>query len=117
MHCEIFSIWPQSPGNFTIIYDSLLNETAYSNLTKLGAAGAAFDAVWAIATGLHNASERVKINDTNGCDHLPGELVPLEEFNYRNQRMGCVLQRSIAEVNIAGVTVSKVVCVCMYCSY
>ena len=87
----------QSPGNFKIVYDSLLNETdRYPNLTKLN-----------IATGLHNASERVKINDTSGCDHLPGELVPLEEFSYRNQRMGCVLQRSIAQVNIAGVTVSK----------
>ena len=69
-------------------------------------AGVAFDTVWTIALGLHNASERVKINDTSGCDNLTGELVPLEEFSYQNQRMGCVLQRSIAEVNFTGVTVS-----------
>ena len=75
-------------------------------MTKLEAAGLAFDAMWAIGVGLHNATERVKINDTSGCDHLPGELVPLEDFRYRNQRMGCVLQRSIAEVNFAGITVS-----------
>ena len=66
----------------------------------------AFDAVWSIAIGLHHASERIKINDTIGCDHLPGKLVPLEEFSYRNQRMGCILHKSIAEVNFSGITVS-----------
>ena len=85
----------------------MLTDTArYQNLSKHSSAGLGFDAVWSIAVGLHNASEKVKINDSSGCDHLPGELVPLEEFSYRNQRMGCVLQKSIAETNIAGVTVS-----------
>ena len=90
----------------------LNNEVRYQNLTKSDAAGVAFDAMWAIGIGLHNASERVKINDTRGCDHLPGELVPLQEFSYHNQKMGCVLQRSIAEVNFAGITVS--VCITVY---
>ena len=66
----------------------------------------AFDAIWALAVGLHNASERARANDSSGCGHLSGELVPLEEFDYQNERMGCVLQRSIAEADFAGVTVS-----------
>ena len=66
----------------------------------------AFDVIWAMALGLHNASERVRKNDSSGCGHLPGELIPLEEFDYQNQMMGCVLQKSIAEVDFTGITVS-----------
>ena len=66
----------------------------------------AYDAAWAIAVGLHNASERVKMNDSSGCGHLPGKLVPLDKFEYRNTMMGCVLRRSIAEVDFIGITAS-----------
>ena len=69
----------------------------------------AFDVIWAMALGLHNASERVRLNDSSGCGHLPGELVPLEKFEYQNQMMGCVLQRSIAEVDFTGITVSDII--------
>ena len=75
-------------------------------MRRLAPAGVAYDAAWAIAVGLHIASERVKMNDSSECDHLPGELVPLEKFEYRNARMGCVLQRSIAGVNFIGITAS-----------
>ena len=59
-----------------------------------------------MALGLHNASERVKINDSSGCDHLPGELVPLEHFDYLNDKMGCVLRNSFQHVSFRGITVS-----------
>ena len=78
----------------------------YPNLTKLPV-GVDYDAIWAMALGLHNASERVRMNDSSGCGHLPGKLVPLEQFDYWNQMMGCVLQRSIAEVHFIGITVSS----------
>ena len=68
----------------------------------------AFDAIWALAIGLDGASERVRKNDSSVCGHLPGKLVPLEEFDYQNERMGCVMQRSIAEVDFAGITVSDI---------
>ena len=73
---------------------------------KLVLAGTAFDAIWAIALGLHNASERVRMNDSSGCEDYPGELVPLEEFNYRNKMMGCVFWRSLGNVKLGGITVS-----------
>ena len=66
----------------------------------------AYDAIWAIALALHNASESVRINDSSGCEDHPGELVPLEKFHYRNKMMGCVLRRGIANTNFAGITVS-----------
>ena len=56
--------------------------------------------------GLHNASESVRINDSRGCEDYPGELVPLEEFDYHNDKMGCVLRRSMGNVDFAGITVS-----------
>ena len=62
--------------------------------------------MWALALGLHKASEKVRMNESNGCDHLPGKLVPLEDFDYSNERMGCVLQNSFQQVNFTGVTVS-----------
>jgi hypothetical protein len=68
-------------------------------------AATGFDAVWAIALGLHNVSARIKANNSSGCDHLPGELVPLEEFDYLNDKMGCVLHRSFQEVSFSGITV------------
>ena len=75
-------------------------------MTKHDAAGVAFDAIWTIALSLHNASESVRINDSRGCEDYPGELVSLEKFDYRNQMMGCVFRRSIANIDFAGITVS-----------
>ena len=63
--------------------------------------------MWTIALSLHNASESVRINDSRGCEDYPGELVPLEEFNYRNKMMGCVIRRSMGNVKLAGITVSS----------
>ena len=59
-----------------------------------------------MALGLHGASEKVRRNDSSGCNHFPGELTPLEEFDYRNDLMGCVLRNSFQEVNFTGITVS-----------
>ena len=40
-------------------------------------------------------------NDT-GCENLTGELVPLEEFDYTNEKVGCILRQGFAEVNFLG---------------
>ena len=97
----------QSPSEYKNEYDSRLNDISrYQNLTKHNAAGMAFDAIWTIALGLHNASESVRINDSRGCENYPGELVSLEKFDYHNKMMGCVLRRSIANIDFTGITVS-----------
>lgn len=75
------------------------------NLTEVVVAGTEFDAAWAMAQGLHIASEKVTMNDSNGCNHLLGELVPLENFDYKNDKMGCVLRKSFQQVNFTGITV------------
>ena len=39
------------------------------------------------------------------CSHLDGELVPLNEFNYSNAFMGCVMKENFHRVNFTGVSV------------
>ena len=59
-----------------------------------------------MALGLHRTSERVERNDSSGCDHLSGNLVKLEDFDYQNEVMGCIMRQSLHEVNFTGITVS-----------
>ena len=71
-------------------------------------AGLAYDTVWALAHGLDRAVDAIVKNDSSGCEDLPGDLVPLEKFNYQNEKMGCVLRKSIGNVHFPGITVSLV---------
>ena len=106
----------QSPSEYKNEYDSRLNDTSrYPNLTKLDAAGMAYDAIWTIALSLHNASESVRINDSRGCENYAGELVSLEKFDYRNKMMGCVFRRSITNIDFSGITVSIAITISSEC--
>ena len=67
----------------------------------------AYDSIWSIAYGLDKASKKVAAGNDSGCGHLPGDLVPLEEFDYLNEKMGCVLKTSMDEVLFAGITVRQ----------
>ena len=35
-----------------------------------------------------------------------GELVPLEEFDYHNEKLGCLIQESMDELKFLGISVS-----------
>ena len=67
--------------------------------------GIVFDTVWTIAIGLDVASKKILINNETGCEGLPGELVPLEHFQYTNMKLGCVIKQSFSELNFLGITV------------
>ena len=95
----------QTPEAYEQEYHARLQEEHYQDLTEFILAGSEYDAMWAMALGLHEASERVQINDSSGCDHLPGELVPLEQFDYLNEKMGCVFRESFQRVTFRGITV------------
>ena len=85
-----------------------LDQYKEQNLTLLVNSGTVFDAAWAMALALNHTAERVARNDSSGCSHLPGQLVPLEQFDYSNERMGCVMKNSYSSVKFAGITVSYV---------
>ena len=85
-----------------------------SEYTANVAFAAAFDAIWTIAQAL-NYTEKMRENDTDGdlelsnCgSDLAGELVPLDEFDYSNAFMGCVIRYNFHRVNFLGVSVSSV---------
>ena len=45
-------------------------------------------------------------NDYCNDPELTGDFVSLENFDYRNKRMGCLLNMAISSVNFTGITVS-----------
>ena len=90
-------------------YSRRIQNTRYQaqNISEFILSGSSYDAVWAMALGLHYASERVRRNDRSGCEQLSGNLVQLENFDYQNKLMGCILRKSFHEVNFTGITVSE----------
>ena len=62
--------------------------------------------MWSIAIGLDIASKKVIAGNECGCEHLYGELVPLEMFDHANEKLGCIIRKSFDEVMFTGVTVS-----------
>ena len=59
-----------------------------------------------MAIGLDNALKRIAVKNDSGCEESSGDLVPLEQFDYTNEKMGCLLRQGFAEVNFLGITVS-----------
>ena len=50
-----------------------------------------------------------------GCENLPGELVPFEEFTYNNSKMGCLITWNLRRLNFSGVSVSMQLKSCHTC--
>ena len=50
----------------------------------------------------------IDANDINGtgCEHEPGSLAKLEDFDYPNKMIGCLIQWNIQQTNFSGLTVS-----------
>ena len=96
----------QTPGQYTTEYARRLQLDQYKHLIPISTSGTLFDATWSMALGLQLTLESVAQKNSSGCDHLPGELVPLEQFDYQNERMGCVMRRSYSSVSFRGITVS-----------
>lgn len=71
--------------------------------------GLLYDVTWVLATALNNTmtmiANNVSINGTD-CEDVPGSLVPLEEFTYANEKMGCLIQWNIKRTSFLGVSVS-----------
>ena len=73
----------------------------------------AFDAIWTLAKALNYTETMRKSKNTQqivaetNCSNLEGELVPLNEFEYSNAFMGCVLRYSFHQTRFLGMTVSK----------
>ena len=67
----------------------------------------AYDVIWVIALALNSTMLMVRSGDISqtGCSNVPGSLVPLEEFEYNNEKMGCLIQWNLQQTNFSGVSV------------
>ena len=78
-----------------------------------------YDVMWVLAIALNNTATMVRSGDINeiGCSNVSGSLVPLEEFDYSNEKMGCLIQWNLQQTNFSGVSVSysSVECTCSRC--
>ena len=72
----------------------------------MGIAGLAFDVIWAMALGLNATAQRIAQGNDSGCQDLSGDLVPLENFDYTNEKLGCIMKQSMGRLNYDGLTVS-----------
>lgn len=94
-------------NEFLGLYAASISEFRINNasVTPVSVPNIGFDLTWILALGLDNAVERVAMEDDSGCEHVPGEIVPLEEFDYFNEKMGCILKQSFGQVNFEGLSV------------
>ena len=68
-----------------------------------------YDMLWVLAKALTSTMTMVKSGNINhtGCKYYPGSLVSLEDFNYTNKRMTCLMWWNLKNTNFLGVSVSQ----------
>ena len=103
-------MFSQSASKFTDVYETTINA---SNYEATAASAIAFDAVWALAEALNKTEEMRSQNQTiSNCTDFDGELVPLDQFNYSNGLMGCILKYNLHQTNFLGISVSNIYHIC-----
>ena len=113
--CYTCTLLKQTPPQFLEEYNRRIELPPYRDYPMLAFFGVAYDAMWAMAVGLHNAAVRVSNHNDTGCEHEPGDITPLEDFDYTNQKMGCIFKRAFEEIQFTGITVSDDSCTnCWY---
>ena len=98
----------QTPAEFLAKYSAAIHNFTFNNIKIMPASvpNIGFDLVWAMALGLNKTAERVAQLDDSGCEDLSGDIVPLEDFDYSNEKMGCILRQSIGSITFDGLSVS-----------
>ena len=72
-----------------------------------------YDVLWVLALALNSTDAMIKGENTTAmvteCENATGSLVPLEEFDYSNELMGCLIRWNIQQTHtFYGLTV----CLC-----
>ena len=100
-----------------MFYDEYTRRAKEGGFDILDAGVRLYDVVWVIALALNSTATMVRSNNISesGCSNVSGELVPLEQFNYTNERMGCLIQWNLQQTNFSGVSVSYVYAVPCNC--
>ena len=71
-------------------------------------AGVMYDVIWVLALALYKTMTMIRSGDISAtnCGSIPGSLVPLEQFNYSNEKVGCLIQWNLQQTSFYGVSVS-----------
>ncbi|XP_064390848.1 gamma-aminobutyric acid type B receptor subunit 2-like [Halichondria panicea] len=101
-----------TPQEFETIYRTRLEEpeSKANNYTFVFLATVAYDALWTFALALNKTNEMVgsltreDILNKTQCRGSDGLLVPLENFTYSNQLMGCIIRWNLEETDFVGVS-------------
>ena len=69
-----------------------------------------YDGLWALGFALNRTMAMVNSGDISQtiCQNVPGSLVPLDQFTYSNELMGCLIQWSLQVTNFSGLTVRSI---------
>lgn len=97
----------QTPDEIHKEYLERLSWPQYEGLSEEILAEYAFDSVWTLALALNKTSEMIASKNETGCEHVNGELLALEDFDYTNEKMGCLLIKGFSQVQFTGASVSN----------
>jgi hypothetical protein len=91
---------------FEAEYQQRSREGGYAIITR---GSRLYDGLWALAFALNRTMTMVNTGDINQtrCQNASGSPVPLNQFTYSNELMGCLIQWSLQATNFSGLTVSK----------
>lgn len=97
---------------FTEKYEERARNGSY---TIINQAYKLYDVLWILALALNSTDAMIKAESNvtmTDCENATGMLVPLENFNYSNELMGCVIRWNIQQTHrFYGLTVSKILVV------
>ena len=69
-----------------------------------------YDVIWVLAVALNKTISMID-RDSNitetGCQGSSGHLIPLENFTYTNEMMGCLIQWNLQNTTFSGLTVGS----------
>ena len=92
---------------FTEKYEERARNGSY---TIINQAYKLYDVLWVLALALNSTDAMTKEGNNvtiMECENATGSLVPLEEFDYSNELMGCLIRWNIQQTHrFYGLTVS-----------
>lgn len=70
-------------------------------------AGVMYDVMWVLAIALNKTMTMISSGDVRAtnCGEVQGSLVPLEQFEYANEKVGCLIQWNLQQTSFHGVSV------------
>ena len=91
---------------FETEYQRRGREGGYATITR---GSRLYDGLWALAFALNRTMTMVNSGNIDGtmCHNASGSMVPLHQFTYSNELMGCLIQWSLQATNFSGLTVSN----------